>query len=183
MADPLETIQDELAAVLPRVDRERLAAFTDRLADAGRVFVAGEGRSGLMARAFAMRLMHLGSTVFVVGETITPAVEPGDTLVAVSGSGATAGTVRVAEQARDTGATVLAVTTDPGSPLARAADTVLEVPAATKHRRAGEASTNQPLSSLFDQATHLVLDAVTLDLATRRGTDNAAARAAHSNVE
>jgi 6-phospho-3-hexuloisomerase len=119
--------------------------------------MAGEGRSGLMAKAFPTRLMYLGSTVFVVGETITPAVEPGDTLVAVSGSGATAGTVRFAERAGDTGARVLAVTTAPDSPLARAAETVLEVPAATKHRRAREASTSQPLSSLFDQAVHLVL--------------------------
>jgi 6-phospho-3-hexuloisomerase len=62
-------------------------------------------------------------------------------------------------------------------------DTVLIVPAATKYRRADEAPTVQPLSSLFDQTTHVLLDAVCLQLAERGGIDNATARAAHSNTE
>ena len=37
----------------------------------------GAGRSGLVAKAFAMRLMHLGLEAFVVGETITPALNKG----------------------------------------------------------------------------------------------------------
>ena len=45
------------------------------------------------------------------------------------------------------------------------------------------AATIQPLSSLFDQATHVVLDVVCLELAGRRGVDNAAARTAHANTE
>ena len=74
-----------------------------------------------MAKAFAMRLMHLGLPVYVIGETTTPSVAGSDTLVAVSGSGTTGGTVRVAEQADALGATVWAVTTDPDSPLGLAA--------------------------------------------------------------
>ena len=136
-----------------------------------------------MAKAFAMRLMHLGLPVHVIGETTTPSVASGDVVVGVSGSGTTGGTVRVAEQAVKVGATVHAVTTDPDSPLARHAEVVLTVPAATKYRRAGEAATIQPLSSLFDQATHVVLDVVCLELAGRRGVDNAAARTAHANTE
>jgi 6-phospho-3-hexuloisomerase len=136
-----------------------------------------------MAKAFAMRLMHLGLEVHVIGETTTPSVVAGDTLVAVSGSGTTAGTVRVAEQSARVGAAVHAVTTDPKSPMAAAADTVLTVPGATKYRRADEPPTVQPLSSLFDQTTHMLLDVVCLQLAQRRGVDNATARAAHANTE
>ena len=136
-----------------------------------------------MARAFAMRLMHLGLTVHVIGETTTPAVGPGDTVIAVSGSGTTAGTVRVADQAQAVGATVLAVTTEPDSPLGRLAERVLVIPAATKYRRENEAPTIQPLSSLFDQVTHVALDAICFDLAARRGVDNATAKAAHANTE
>lgn len=183
MTSLLDTILDEVATVVPKVDPHQLGAFADRLADAGRVFVTGEGRSGFMARAFAMRLMHLGLHVYVVGETTTPSVGAGDTVVAVSGSGTTAGTVRVAEQSRTVGARVLAVTTEPGSPLGRLAVATLVIPAATKHRRSGEAATIQPLSSLFDQVTHLALDAVCLELARRRGVDNTAAKAAHANTE
>jgi 6-phospho-3-hexuloisomerase len=121
--------------------------------------------------------------VFVIGETTTPAVRGGDTVVAVSGSGSTGGTLRVADQATDLGAIVWAVTTDPASALGLAAAAHLVIPAATKYRRPDEAPTIQPLSSLFDQATHIALDVVCLIVATSRGVDNARAGAAHANTE
>ena len=179
----ISTILDEITAVVPKVSQAQLGALADRLASADRVFVTGEGRSGFMARAFAMRLMHLGLAVYVIGETTTPSVRAGDTVVAVSGSGTTAGTVRVAEQAVGVEATVLAVTTEPESPLGRQAAACLVIPAATKYRRDGEAATVQPLSSLFDQTTHVTLDVVCLELAQRRGVDNAGAFRAHANTE
>jgi 6-phospho-3-hexuloisomerase len=182
-ADPVDTVLHEIDTVLAAVDRADIDALAGRLVAAGRVFVAGEGRSGLMGKAFAMRLMHLGLTVHVVGETTTPSLAGGDTVVAISGSGTTQGTVRVAEQAGESGAVVHAVSTDPASPLARLAEQVLTLPAATKYRRSDEAPTIQPLSSLFDQVTHIVLDVVCLEVARRRGVDNASARGAHSNTE
>lgn len=181
--DLIDTVLTEINGVLANVSRDEVDALADRLGEADRVLVAGEGRSGFMAKAFAMRLMHLGLAVHVVGETTTPAVAEGDTVVTVSGSGTTAGTVRVAEQARKVGAAVHVLTTDPASSLADLADSVVVVPAATKFRREGEAPTIQPLSSLFDQATHLILDVVCLQLADARSVDNAVARSAHSNTE
>ncbi|GAB2762679.1 6-phospho-3-hexuloisomerase [Salinifilum aidingensis] len=181
--DPLELIRDEIAGVLAGTDREAVDRFATEIDAASRVFVSGAGRSGFMASAFAMRLVHLGLTAHVVGEATAPVVRPGDVLVAVSGSGGTAGTVRAAEDAAGRGARVLAVTTDEDSSLAALARDVLLVPAATKHRRAGEAATAQPLSSLFDQCTHVLFDAVCLRLAARRDVDNAAAKAAHVSGE
>lgn len=185
--DMLATILDEVSSAVARTDRAPLAALAAGLDEAGPVFVAGEGRSGFMAKAFAMRLTHLGLRVHVVGETTTPAIGPDATLVAVSGSGTTAGTVRVADTAVEQGARLWAVTTDPDSPLAQSAlaadGGVVVIPAATKHRRPGEASTIQPLSSLFDQTVHLALDAVCLMVSSRRQIDNDAARATHSNME
>ena len=183
MTDDLTTVLDEITGVAEKVDRAGIGALVDRLVSAPRVFVTGEGRSGLMGKAFAMRLMHLGLTVFATGETITPAVTKGDLVVAISGSGTTGGTVRTAEGARRAGADVHAVTTDPASPLGDVADAALVLPAATKYRRADEAATIQPLSSLFDQMTHVVLDVVCLEVARRRAVDNERARANHSNTE
>jgi 6-phospho-3-hexuloisomerase len=177
--DPVDAIAGEVSRALNKVDRGAVAELADRIDAASRVMVAGEGRSGLMARAFAMRLMHLGLFVYVVGEITTPAVSGSDSLVAVSGSGTTAATVRTATNAHDVGAKVLAVTTEPNSELGTLADYLLPIPAATKYRRADEAPTVQPLSSLFDQVTHLVLDAVCLRLAGLRDVDNATARRAH----
>lgn len=183
MTDDLTTVLAEIQGVAEKVDRDQLGGLVDRLLAARRVFVAGEGRSGLMGKAFAMRLMHLGLTVYAMGETITPAVAKGDLVVAISGSGTTSGTVRAAEGAVKAGAVVHAVTTDSASPLASLADAVLVLPAATKYRKSGEAPTIQPLSSLFDQLTHIALDVVCLDVARRGSIDNETARRSHSNTE
>jgi 6-phospho-3-hexuloisomerase len=183
MTDDLTTVLDEITGVAAKTDRAQIAALVDRLMTAPRVFVAGEGRSGLMGKAFAMRLMHLGLTVYAMGETITPAVREDDLVVAISGSGKTGGTVRAAESARGAGAGVHAVTTDPASPLGQVAEAALVLPAATKYRRADEAPTIQPLSSLFDQMTHVALDVACLEVARRRDVDNDLARASHSNTE
>jgi 6-phospho-3-hexuloisomerase len=181
--DLVTTVQAEMAGVLDRLDPAALSASAAIVDGAPRVFVAGEGRSGFMAKAFAMRLMHLGVTAYVVGETCTPSIGAGDLLVGVSGSGTTAGTVRAAKAAVDAGGSVLAVTTAPDSPLAEVAAHVLTVAAATKYRRDGEAPTVQPLSSLFDQCVHVALDVVCLQLANRRAVDNTLAARAHANTE
>jgi 6-phospho-3-hexuloisomerase len=146
------------------IDRGQIRDLADALIRANRI-VTGEGRPGFMAKAFAMRLMHLGLPVSVIGETTTPAVRGTDTVIAVSGSGTTGGTVRVAEQTAGIGATIWAVTTDPTSPLGIAANGQLVVPAAPRYRRADEAPTIQPLSSLFDQTTHIALDVACLRIA------------------
>lgn len=179
----LKDILTEAQQVLEQIDDRDVADTAAVLAGERRIFVVGEGRSGLMAKSFAMRLMHLGATAYVIGETITPSIAEGDILVAVSGSGTTHGVVWTAGKARELGASVVALTTDSGSPLGRGAQRVLAIPAATKHRRDGERPSVQPLGSLFDQCVHLVLDAVCLCYAELRGVDNAAAFKQHSNVE
>jgi 6-phospho-3-hexuloisomerase len=179
----VETVLAEVSAALDRLDGRGVVVLADELTAAPRVFVTGEGRSGFMARAFAMRLMHLGLTVAFVGDTCTPPVGSGDLLVALSGSGSTGSTLRVVTAARDHGSRTVAITSDPTSALAEAVDVVVHVPGATKHRRPDEPTTVQPLSSLFDQCAHLVLDAVTLRLAQQRQVDNASAVKAHANTE
>ncbi|MEM2817946.1 MAG: SIS domain-containing protein, partial [Archaeoglobaceae archaeon] len=63
-------------------EHEKLNSFIRFIEEAERIFVVGIGRSGLVAKAFAMRLMHLGYKAFVIGETTTPRIEAGDLLVA-----------------------------------------------------------------------------------------------------
>lgn len=154
---------DVLPAAQPgETDAERLAsldAFATLIATANRVFVHGAGRSGLALRMTAMRLMHLGLTVHVVGDVTTPAIRAGDVLLTASGSGSTAGVVRAAETARDSGALVAALTTAPASPLGTIATAVVVVPAAAKLDRTGAASA-QYAGSLFEQAVVLIGDAL-----------------------
>ncbi|HET7580264.1 MAG TPA: 6-phospho-3-hexuloisomerase [Bacillales bacterium] len=176
-------IIQEMEKVMARVGKDELKAVAEKLAGAPRIFVAGEGRSGLMGKSFAMRLMHLGATVFAVGETITPALKKGDLLVAVSGSGQTRAVVEMAEKARKLDCDVIAFTSNPESDLTKSSTDVLYIPAATKYRRSEEPETIQPLGSLFDQCLHVVQDAICLYYADLKeeGQDSAFGR--HSNLE
>lgn len=176
-------ILGEIENVLSKIDESDVNKFIGILNSDRRIFVIGEGRSGLMGKSFAMRLMHLGATVYAVGETITPAIEKGDIMVAISGSGTTKNVVMAAEKAGKIGCTILAVTTNPESDLGKTAEYTIHVPAATKYRREGESASIQPLGSLFDQCAHILFDSICLGYAESKKQDNGSAFLRHSNLE
>ncbi|MGO1544937.1 MAG: 6-phospho-3-hexuloisomerase [Gulosibacter sp.] len=167
---------------LERTDPHQLDAVADLIASAPRIFLMGAGRSGLALKMTAMRLMHLGLTVHVVGDVTSPAIGPGDLLLTASGSGTTGGIVRAARTAVDTGASVAAITTSPSSPLAVLSKATLIVPAADKLDRSGSAS-EQYAGSLFEQIVVLLGDAIfdTLWHRSAQSADELWPR--HANIE
>lgn len=179
MVDILHDIMIEIEAVVDKVKEEELKGVMDELQKSRRIFVAGEGRSGFSAKGFAMRLMHLGYQVYVVGETITPAVAEGDVFIGVSGSGKSANVVSDTKKAADKGCTVIAVTSKPDSPLAELAKKVLVIPGTVKGDTGEGRGSIQLLSSLFDQSLHITLDALCLLLSYRDHTANESATKAH----
>lgn len=181
----LRRVQQELDTLLARVvvaDPDALAAFADLVGSSPRVFVAGAGRSGLALRMTAMRLMHLGLRVHVVGEVTAPAIETGDLLLTASGSGTTEGIVRAAQLATSVGARVAAITTAPKSPLGELSTALIVVPAAGKLDRSGAASA-QYAGSLFEQAVVIVGDAVFDALWQRSGATADELWPRHANLE
>lgn len=92
-----------------------------------KIFIMGAGRSGLVGRAFAVRLLHLGYRVHVVGETIIPSVSKDDLLIAISGSGSTMLVMTAVDAAKHVGATIIGITSYLDSPLGKIADFVLQV--------------------------------------------------------
>jgi 6-phospho-3-hexuloisomerase len=110
-------ILEELKRTLLALSEAQLHTAVQSLLCARRVFFVGAGRSRLALEMAAMRMMHLGLTVYVAGEVVTPAIERGDLLVVASGSGTTAGPVRAARVAKELGAEILAITTAPASEL------------------------------------------------------------------
>jgi len=171
-------ILGELTGALSQVSEDEVEAFRRLVSEAGAVFVTGEGRSGLVGRCFAMRLLHLGLTAHVVGGTTTPALREGDVLVAVSGSGETSLTRAVARLAAEAGGGVAVVTSAPESALAAEADVTLSI---------GASSDSQPSvqygRSLFEQSALIVLDAVALQLEREMGRSREQMDARHANLE
>ena len=70
MKESIEAIIDNIHEAEEYLVAEDIDDFLDIIVSANNVFVTGAGRSGLAAKAFAMRLMHLGLSAYVVGETI-----------------------------------------------------------------------------------------------------------------
>lgn len=176
-----QEIMSEINEVMSKVDESQLKAAEGLIKKDKRIFVLGAGRSGLMAKGFAMRLMHIGYTVFAIGETITPSIQPDDVLVAVSGSGKTASVVELADKAKKNGVTVVSITSNAESPLGQLGDATIVVPGATK---AGDGVKSiQLLSTLFDQSVHITMDELCLMLSRRDHVSNDSAKATHSNME
>ncbi|MBD2847644.1 6-phospho-3-hexuloisomerase [Paenibacillus sp. IB182496] len=173
----------EVADAVSAIDERELARLVETIDRAGAVFVAGAGRSGLMGRALAMRLMHLGLRAYVVGETITPAIGPDDLLLIGSGSGETASLVGMADKAGEIGAAVAVATTRPESTLARKARLTLTLPGSAKEHNSGERGTIQPMASLFEQTLLLAYDAAVICLMERRGMSAERMYGSHANLE
>lgn len=124
------------------------------VAAAPKVFVYGVGRSGLVGKAFAMRMVQLGLRVFFIGETITPIVEPKDVVVIISRTGETMSAIQTANIVRRVGGYVVAVTARPHSKLAHAASLV--IPLAEERDR--EANKYAPLGTLFEEGAFVFFD-------------------------
>lgn len=157
-----------------------------------KVFVIGMGRSGLVARAFALRLLHLGFNVYVLGETINPAAEAGDILLAISGSGITNVVVSEAELAKRIGVKVIAITSHRGSPLGRRADSAVIIKGRTKVARRkdylsrqilGEHEPLAPLGTIFEVSCMVFLDSIIVELMSRLGLTEEYIRKRHATIE
>ncbi|NLA38147.1 MAG: SIS domain-containing protein [Methanomicrobiales archaeon] len=127
ITDLMLLMASSIEDVARAIDQEDAVRLIDKILASHRIYVAGAGRSGLVGRAFAQRLMHLGFESYVIGETITPAFRPGDVLVAFSGSGETRSVVDACETARDIGGTICLITATPDSPIGRMADCIIEI--------------------------------------------------------
>lgn len=181
-ADALRTIAAELDTAAAAVADAATDDVAELLRDAPRIFVLGAGRSGLALRMTAMRLMHLGHVVHVVGDATTPAIAAGDVLLVASGSGTTEGIVRAAETAARVGARVAVITAATASPLVELADAVLLIPAQTKQDHSGAVSA-QYSGSLFEQTVVLVGDALFHTLWQASGRTAEALWLQHANLE
>ena len=155
----LEMILVENTWLLKQLKQEQVDTFIQEIIQANSIFIIAAGRSGFSMRSAAMRLMHIGYTVYFVGETTTPAIRPGDLLIAASGSGTTTTIVKAAEKAIAAGATVLAISTTENSPLAAVASHLVHVAAAEKQDHNSTRSA-QFAGSLFEQFLLLFNDAV-----------------------
>lgn len=180
--EALNMILSEHQQVLQQMPFTAINAIVESIKEANSIFLLGAGRTGFMIKAAAMRLMHLGYTVHVVGETTTPAIGSGDLLIAGSGSGTTGNIVKAAETAKRNSANVICFTTNQDAPLAQIANYTMLIPAAGKEEHKTTVSA-QYAGSLFEQSFLLLFDAIVQYLWETSGTSREELWTRHANME
>lgn len=183
-ADLAGRAADELKQAAQGVDPGAMAGMVEELAGAGRVVCYGVGREGLMMRALAMRLYHMGLDAHVVGDMSCPPLGKGDLLVVSAGPGDFSTVMGLIGVAQRDGARVACVTAQAAGRVPAASDRVLVIPAQTMADDTGPAVASVlPMGSLFEGAQYLVFEILILMLRDRLGVLPEAMRARHTNLE
>jgi 6-phospho-3-hexuloisomerase len=192
--DKMKLMASTITSTANVISDNEVGAFINELLTAERIYVLGAGRSGLVAKAFAMRLMHLGLRTYVVGETITPAMKEGDTIVAYSGSGETKSIAELCETAKTIGGRICLITSNKDSRIGRIADSVVVI---ESHRDAvndesaeyevrqmmGEHRSFAPLGTIFETTALIFSDAVISAIMEIIHVEEKDLKGRHANIE
>jgi arabinose-5-phosphate isomerase len=129
-----KVLRTEAAAILGLVDRingdfERAVQLLFECR--GRVIVTGMGKSGIICRKIAATLSSTGTSAWFLHPAEAThgdlgAIRDDDVVIALSYSGETEELLRLLESIRRLGARLIALTGDPASTLAKAADVTLD---------------------------------------------------------
>jgi 6-phospho-3-hexuloisomerase len=192
--DMMRLMASKVRSIANRISDEEVENLIREILGAGRVYVMGAGRSGLVAKAFAMRLMHLGLASYVVGETVTPALNPGDLVVVFSGSGETKTIADIAESAKAIGGRLCLITSKKDSRIGRIADCCVVIESQRDavgdetaefeiRQMMGKHKSFAPLGTLFETASVIFADAVISRLMEIKEINIEALKGRHVNIE
>lgn len=140
-------VADSASDMVGLLSEEQVTRAVELLAGAGGILVAGTGVSSPVAKDIAMRLASQGLSTVAPGDHLDQLIRarllrPGDVCVVVSGTGATAPTIQVAQAAVAAGAAVIALTSFTGTQLTKLAEVELITP------QGGRAGFRQELDSI-----------------------------------
>ncbi len=173
----IDHITSQITELLTSVSPRDIHRVVTLLMKANRIFSYGTGRSGLLGRAFAIRLVHLGFQAFVIGETITAPVQKNDCVILISGSGITLPVVMTAEIAANLEAKLILLTANTSSPIDSLSNvTIILSPRQKKSHLA-------PLGTLFEASSWLFLDGIIAELLKKKGEDEETMRKRHAILE
>ncbi len=174
-----QLVINKINSILSATEDSHAARLTRMLDRASRIFVSGAGRSGLICKFFAMRLMHSGYDVSVVGEIVTPSIKRGDLLIIISGSGETEQLVAFTKKARDVGADILLITAKEKSTIGDMADGVFQMGAPEQYGKVE----GMPMGTVFELSTLFFLEALVSHIIHEKGIAEEEMRSRHANLE
>ncbi|HID47332.1 MAG TPA: SIS domain-containing protein [Methanothermococcus okinawensis] len=161
---------------LKEIDNVKL--LVDEIASSphSKIFTYGVGRSGYIAQAFTMRLMHLGFNAYFVGEPNCPAAEEGDILVVISGSGRTYSVVNMVKRIRREGRSIKIVSIGGVGEIGKMSDIHIELDVGEYNRE------YFPMGTLFEELAFILLDGVIYLLKERLNISEEEMKRRHCNL-
>jgi 3-hexulose-6-phosphate synthase / 6-phospho-3-hexuloisomerase len=172
-------ILDKIDSVLSATNDAYYEQLTSMLDNASRIFVAGAGRSGLVGRFFAMRLVHSGYDTSMVGEVVTPSINVGDLLVVISGSGETEQLIAFTKKARSMGAKILLICSKANSTIGEMVDAVFQIGRSDQYGKL----VGMPMGTVFELSTLSFLEGAISHIIHEKGIPEEAMRTRHANLE
>ncbi|MFM8702094.1 MAG: SIS domain-containing protein [Hyphomicrobiales bacterium] len=175
---------EEMKTAAGNVDPSEIDRLAREIARARKIVLHGVGREGLMIRALAMRLYHMGLDAHVAGDMSAPPVGDGDLLLVSAGPGHFSTIEALVDVATKAGARTACVTAQRDGKVPRVCHTVLTIPAQTMANDIGAASASVlPMGSLFEGAQYLTFEVLILMLRDRLNVSPSAMRERHTNLE
>ena len=178
-----QTALSEIGAALSRVSDEMAERICAEVLSARRIACYGVGREGLMVKALAMRLMHLGLDAHVVGDMTTPPIGKGDLLLVSAGPGSFSTVLALLGVSRAAGARTLVVTAQPAGPAAQSAVVAIHLPAQTMADDCTTSPGLLPMGSLYEIVQLVFFDLVSILLREKMEQSPDQMRARHTNLE
>ncbi len=165
-----------IRSALDSVDQELENKLIDSIISSRRIFIYGSGRSGLVGQLFAVRLVQLGFDVHFVGEMTTPIITERDLTLLISYTGRTSSVVQTAEISKRIGATVISLTGEAESNLAKTSDVTIVFDIVQNE----VASKVAPLGTLFEDSAHFFFECVVRDIMEKQGITEEDMRGRHA---
>lgn len=172
-------VVDKIAEILDATDDSYAEKMVAMLDGAKRIFISGAGRSKLVGNFFAMRLMHGGYDVSVVGEITTPSIQKGDLLIIISGSGETEQLIAFTKKAKDIGAKIVLISAKSDSTIGDLADGVFQIGTSELYGKVK----GMPMGTVFELSTLCFLEALISHLIWEKGIPEEEMRTRHANLE
>ncbi len=174
-----DLILDKISSLLSATNDAYYDQLTSMLDNAKRIFIAGAGRSGLVGRFFAMRLVHSGYDTSMVGEVVTPSIKQGDLLVVISGSGETEQLIAFTKRAKTEGAKILLICSKASSTIGDMADTTFQIGRTEQYGKV----LGMPMGTVFELSTLWFLEGAISHIIHEKGIPEEIMRSRHANLE
>jgi len=174
-----QLIIEKISSILEATDDSYDVKLTSLLDKAKRIFISGAGRSKLVGNFFAMRLVHGGYDVSVVGEIVTPSIKSGDLLIIISGSGETEQLIAFTKSAKKVGADIVLISSKSESTIGDMADAVFCIGNPEMYGKV----LGMPMGTVFELSTLLFLEATISHIIHDKGIAEEVMRSRHANLE